>query len=92
LEKIQEQTPFTPVIITCESEDSVHFDKMVEPIIFDILSLPLSPGRVKRTVRQACTSGSRKMNWPTCAAPRILSTILTVSLLKAKVSKPSSTV
>jgi len=53
LEKIQEQTPCTPVIITCESEDSVHFDKRVEPIIYDILSLPLSPGRVKRTVRQA---------------------------------------
>ena len=53
LEKIQEQTPCTPVIITCESEDSVYFDKMVEPIIYDILSLPLSPGRVKRTVRQA---------------------------------------
>jgi DNA-binding NtrC family response regulator len=53
LEKIQEQTPFTPVIITCESQDSIHFDKMVEPIIFDILSLPLSPGRVKRTVRHA---------------------------------------
>ncbi len=53
LEKIQEQTPFTPVIITCESEDCVHFDKKLEPIIYDILNLPLSPGRVKRTVRQA---------------------------------------
>jgi len=53
LEKVQEQTPFTPVIITCESEDSVHLDKRLEPIVFDILSLPLSPGRVKRTVRQA---------------------------------------
>lgn len=53
LEKVLEQTPFTPVIITCESEDAVHFDKKVEPIIYDILNLPLSPGRVKRTVRQA---------------------------------------
>ena len=53
LETVQEQAPFTPVIVTCESEDSVHFDKKVEPIIFDILTLPLSPGRIKRTVRQA---------------------------------------
>ena len=53
LEKIQEQTPFTPVIITCESEDSIHIDKRLEPVVYDILNLPLSPGRVKRTVRQA---------------------------------------
>jgi len=53
LEKIQEHTPFTPVIITCESEDSIHIDKAMEPIIYDVLSHPLSPARVKRTVRQA---------------------------------------
>jgi DNA-binding NtrC family response regulator len=53
LEKIQEHTPFTPVILTCESEDSLHIDKALEPVIYDILSHPLSPGRVKRTVRQA---------------------------------------
>jgi len=53
LEKIQEHSPSTPVIITCESEDSVHIDKNLEPIIYDVLSHPLSPGRVKRTVRQA---------------------------------------
>lgn len=50
---IQEQTPSTPVIITCESEDSLHIDKAFEPIIFDILNLPLSPGRIKRSVRHA---------------------------------------
>ncbi|ADW17860.1 sigma54 specific transcriptional regulator, Fis family [Desulfobulbus propionicus DSM 2032] len=53
LQKIQEHVPSTPVIITCESEDSVHIDKNQEPIIYDVLSHPLSPGRVKRTVRQA---------------------------------------
>jgi DNA-binding NtrC family response regulator len=53
LEKIQEHTPTTPVIITCESEDALHIDKTFEPIIYDILNLPLSVGRIKRTVRHA---------------------------------------
>lgn len=53
LGKIQEHTPSTPVIITCESEDTLNIDKIFEPIIFDVLNLPLSPGRIKRSVRHA---------------------------------------
>ncbi|MDR2549224.1 MAG: sigma-54 dependent transcriptional regulator [Desulfobulbus sp.] len=53
LEDVQEQTPSTPVILTCESEDAVRLDEQVEPIVYDILNLPLSPGRVKRTVSHA---------------------------------------
>ena len=53
LGKIQEHTPSTPVIITCESEDSLNIDKTFEPIIFDVLNHPLSPGRIKRSVRHA---------------------------------------
>jgi len=53
LERIHEQTPSTPVIITCESEDSLLIDKSHEPRIYDILAHPLSPARIKRTVRQA---------------------------------------
>lgn len=53
LEKIHEHTPFTPIIITCESEDTLLIDKALEPRIYDILAHPLSPARIKRTVRQA---------------------------------------
>lgn len=53
LQKIQEHTPSTPVILTCDSEEALNIDKVFEPIIYDILNLPLSPARIKRTVRHA---------------------------------------
>ncbi len=53
LKKIHELTPSTPVIITCESEDTVMIDKVLEPKIYDILAYPLSPARIQRTVHQA---------------------------------------
>ncbi|MBM9613977.1 sigma-54-dependent Fis family transcriptional regulator [Desulfobulbus rhabdoformis] len=53
LEKIQEQTPSTPVILACQSEETLEIDKSFEPIIYDVLNLPLSPGRIKRSVRHA---------------------------------------
>jgi DNA-binding NtrC family response regulator len=53
LKKIQEQTPSTQVIIACESEDALHIDESFEPIIYDIINLPLSPARIKRAVRHA---------------------------------------
>nr|WP_320012600.1 sigma-54 dependent transcriptional regulator [uncultured Desulfobulbus sp.] len=53
LEKIQEQTPATPVILACQSEEALEIDKTFEPIIYDVLNLPLSPGRIKRSVRHA---------------------------------------
>ena len=53
LQKIQEHTPTTPVILTCESEEKLHIDKDYEPIIYDVINLPLSVGRIKRTVRHA---------------------------------------
>ncbi|MGE4560363.1 MAG: sigma 54-interacting transcriptional regulator [Desulfobulbus sp.] len=53
LQKIQEHTPSTPVILTCESEEALHIDKTFEPIIYDVLNMPLSPARIKRTVRHA---------------------------------------
>ncbi|WP_448874959.1 sigma 54-interacting transcriptional regulator [Desulfobulbus propionicus] len=59
LEKIQEHTPSTPVIIACESEDALHIDKSLEPIIYDILNLPISPGRIRRTVRHALEKRQR---------------------------------
>ncbi len=53
LKQIHEHTPCTPIIITCESEDTVLIDKELEPGIYDMLAHPLSPARIKRTVRQA---------------------------------------
>ncbi|MGD9949172.1 MAG: sigma-54 interaction domain-containing protein [Desulfobulbus sp.] len=53
LQKIQEHTPSTPVILTCESEEKLDIDKTYEPIIYDVINLPLSVGRIKRTVRHA---------------------------------------
>ncbi|MCL2791373.1 MAG: sigma-54 dependent transcriptional regulator [Desulfobulbus sp.] len=53
LEEVRKQTPFTPVIIACAANDSVQIDKQLEPIIYDILRLPLSVGRVRRAVRLA---------------------------------------
>ncbi|MCL1980872.1 MAG: sigma-54 dependent transcriptional regulator [Proteobacteria bacterium] len=54
LKKVQEQTPFTPVILTCESMDSVTLgNHQLEPVVYDILNFPLSPVRVRQTVRHA---------------------------------------
>jgi Response regulator containing CheY-like receiver, AAA-type ATPase, and DNA-binding domains len=53
LHKVQEQIPFTPVIITCQANDSVHVDKQLEPIIYSILNFPLVPDRVRLTAKQA---------------------------------------
>ncbi|MDY0391029.1 sigma-54 dependent transcriptional regulator [Desulfobulbus oligotrophicus] len=53
LERIYEQTPSTPIIVACASEDEIRFDKKAEAIIYDILNVPLSPVRIRRSVRQA---------------------------------------
>ncbi|MDD2466805.1 MAG: sigma-54 dependent transcriptional regulator [Desulfobulbus sp.] len=53
LQKIQEHTPSTPVILTCESEELLNIDKAFEPIIYDVINFPLSVARIKRTVRHA---------------------------------------
>ena len=53
LDEIHEHIPFTPVIITCDSNNTDLIDKILEPRAFDILVHPLSPARIKRTVRQA---------------------------------------
>jgi len=53
LERIHDHTPFTPIIITCDSEDTILLDKALEPGVYDVLAHPLSPATIKRTVRQA---------------------------------------
>jgi len=53
LEKIHDHTPFTPIIVTCDSEDTLLLDKALEPGIYDVLAHPLSAATIKRTVRQA---------------------------------------
>lgn len=53
LKEMREQTPVTPVIIACAAKDSVQIDKRLEPLVYDILHLPLSLGRVRRTVSLA---------------------------------------
>ncbi|MCL2459374.1 MAG: sigma-54 dependent transcriptional regulator [Desulfobulbus sp.] len=53
LEKVRKQTPGTPVIVTCAVNDSVQIDKQLEPMIYDILRLPLTLEQVRRAVRLA---------------------------------------
>jgi DNA-binding NtrC family response regulator len=51
LKKINVFTPGTPVIVTCNLEDSDAVDKMVGTAEYDILTYPCSPAAIKRTVR-----------------------------------------
>nr|WP_321468556.1 sigma-54 dependent transcriptional regulator [uncultured Desulfobulbus sp.] len=53
LDKIQEHTPSTAVIVTCDREETLKIDKAYEPIIYDVLNHPLTIGQIKRTVRHA---------------------------------------
>jgi len=53
LEEVRKQMPGTLVIVTCAANDSVQVDKQLEPIVYDVLRLPFSPGGVRRMVRLA---------------------------------------
>lgn len=53
LEKIDEFTPFTPIIVTCSLEDSDQIDKMLGAGSYDILTHPFSPATIRRMVRKA---------------------------------------
>ncbi|MCL2340701.1 MAG: sigma-54 dependent transcriptional regulator [Proteobacteria bacterium] len=53
VEQVREQTPSTPVIIACQPEDSDRLNRRLEPLVYDILNLPLTPERIRRTVRNA---------------------------------------
>jgi DNA-binding NtrC family response regulator len=56
LEKIHDHTPCTPIIVTCNQEDTGMIDKVVGPKIYDVLTHPFSPAMIKRMVRQALRS------------------------------------
>lgn len=53
LRHIHEQSPSTPVILTCEDEEAVQLDRSLQPAVYDILAHPLSPARIQRTVGHA---------------------------------------
>ncbi|NLX19244.1 MAG: sigma-54-dependent Fis family transcriptional regulator [Desulfobulbus sp.] len=52
LDKIHDQSPSTPIVVVCEPEAEILLDKLTDSDLYDILNLPLSPARIKRTVRQ----------------------------------------
>ena len=50
---IKEHMPSTPVIVACKKEECLDIDKNYDPLIYDVVDLPISIPRIKRTVRHA---------------------------------------
>jgi len=53
LQHIKEHMPSTQVIVACKKEDTLDIDKTYDPLIYDVVDLPISIPRIKRAVRHA---------------------------------------
>lgn len=53
LGKITDYTPSTPIIVTCDIEDSDRIDELLGAGAYDVLTHPISSATIKRIVRQA---------------------------------------